>query len=211
MTLPTGVNGNIKYEVGTQQTSPNDPAHTFTHRPLPHRLLMAALIRLAAALTDGYWGFETVLRVEAAVLVVVAGIVLRLGLRRFMPEAATAIAVMVSGAALLMGPEPALEPDWMAVPITMAGVGAGLLFRRPIPSALLGGGLLATAAVLKIMTLPVACIGLLALLVIDRRRGVLATGFAVVAGLAYIGAVVLVMPHELQWTLAAQRSSRIVA
>lgn len=48
----------------------------------------------------------------------------------------------------------------IAVPMTIAGVGAGLLFRRSVPSALLAGGLLVAVAALKIVTLPVACLGL---------------------------------------------------
>lgn len=178
LTLTGGVNGDIKYEVGTQLTSPHDPAHTFTHRPLPYRLLMSALARPAAAVTDGYPSFETVLHVEPAILVLVAGIILRQGLRRYLPDAATTIALTTTGATLLMGASLAFEPDLIAVPMTIAGVGAGLLFRRSVPSALLAGGLLAAVAALKIVTLPVACLGLVGA---SRREALLVLGAAALA------------------------------
>ena len=72
--------------------------------------------------------------------------------------------------------------------VTVAGIGVALaLPSRPpwgVLSAVLGGLLLAVAAAIKVVTLPIAVIGLIALLLVDRRRCAIATVAAALGGLA---------------------------
>ena len=92
----------------------------------------------------------------------------------------------MTAALALIGPATVLEPEWRAVVVTVAGVGPALaLPSRPpcgVLSAVLGGLLLMVAAAIKVVTLPIAVIGLVALLVVDRRRCVIATVAAVLGG-----------------------------
>jgi hypothetical protein len=64
-----------------------------------------------------------------------------------------------------------------------------------------GGVLLAAAAAVKVVTLPVALIGLLAIAIISRRRALIALVAAAVAGLLYLAAVAIWLPHEIGWML----------
>jgi hypothetical protein len=68
-------------------------------------------------------------------------------------------------------------------------------------SAVLGGVLFMVAAAVKVVTLPIAAIGLLALLLVDRRRCLIALLATGLGGLVYIGIVALAAPWEFQWVL----------
>ena len=89
--------------------------------------------------------------------------------------------------------------------VTVAGVGVALtLPSRPpwgLLSAVLGGLLFAVAAAIKVVTLPIAMIGLVALLLVDRRRCAIALVGAILGGLAWIVGVALEAPWEFQWMI----------
>ncbi|MDN5726750.1 MAG: hypothetical protein L0G99_12590 [Propionibacteriales bacterium] len=200
VTLRYGVNGDIRYELGSQWTSMRSPADTFTHRPLMYRLLMSVIALPAEALRRGITSYEMVLRVESIMIVTAASALLWAGVRRRWPDWALPVAVVVAAATLLLSPGITFEPDWLAVPVTVAGVGVALLGRpggRIGP--VVGGVLFAVAAVIKVITLPTAMIGLLVLWRLDRRRCWWSTGAAVVAGIAWIVALATVWPHEIGW------------
>ena len=207
VTISAPLDGDVRYEIGAQATSPESPAGTFTHRPLMYRLIMAVLIGMANRAADGLVWFERAIRLESLALAFLAGILLWAGLRRRWPAVAATLGLTVAGALALVGPATVLEPEWLAVVLTVAGVGLALaLPSRPpwgVLSAVLGGLLLAAAATVKVVTLPIAVIGLLALLLIDRRRCAAATVAALLAGLGYLAGVALAAPWEFQWMIDA--------
>ena len=205
VTVSAPLDGDVRYEIGTQSTSPASAAGTFTHRPLMYRLIMSALILPARAAADGVVWFERAMRLESLALAFVAGILLWAGLRRRRPEIAPTLALTVTAALALIGPSLVLEPEWGAVVATVAGIGVALaLPSRPpwgVLGAVLGGLLIMVAAAIKVVTLPIAVIGLLALLLLDRRRCAIAAVAAALGGLVYIGIVALAAPWEFQWML----------
>lgn len=201
LTLQYGLTGDVRFEIGVQQVSPAGPVDTFTHRPLLYRLLIAALIAPAEAVTSGIAGFELIMRCQAMLLAGACCVLLWAGLRRHQPHASVPVAIGVFGALTLIGPSITLEPEWMALVLTVAGVGAALLPRRNRPGAVIGGVLLAAAAAVKVVSLPIAIIGLIALLLLDRRRALSTTVAAAIGGLAYLGAVALLFPQEIRWLL----------
>ena len=149
--------------------------------------------------------FERAMRLEALALAFVAGLLLWAGLRRRWPSVAAPLGLTVAAALALIGPSTVLEPEWLAVVVTVAGIGLALaLPSRPpwgVLSAVLGGLLLMVAAAIKVVTLPIAVIGLVALLLVDRRRCAIATVAAVLGGLVYVGIVALAAPWEFQWMI----------
>jgi hypothetical protein len=205
VTVPVPLDADVRYEIGAQATSPADAAGTFTHRPLMYRLLMAALVKPADGLTDGVLWFERLMRLEALGLAFLAGLLLFLGLRRHLPSIAATLSLAVTATLCLIQPAIVLEAEWLALVVTVAGVGAALaLPNRPpwsVLSGCLGGVLLMMAAAIKVVTLPGAIVGLLALLLLDRRRCLIATTAAFLSGLAYLGAVALWAPWEIQWII----------
>ena len=201
VTLPYSFGGDIRYEMGVKAVSGHGAVDTFTHRPLLYRLLSAAITAPAQALGSGVGAVEVVLRAECAALGLLAGGVLWLGLRRRAGADAGPVALAVASSLVLLGPQITLEPDWLAVVLTVLGVGAALALPNRVAAGLVGGLLLAAAAATKVVSLPVALVGLLALLLLDRRRAVLATGGAAVTGLAFVLVVLALAPHEIGWLL----------
>lgn len=205
VTVSSPLDGDVRYEIGAQSTSPASAAGTFTHRPLMYRLIMSVLILPARAAADSLVWFERAVRLESLALAFLAGVLLWVGLRRRWPAIAATLGLTVAAALALIGPSTVLEPEWLAVVATVAGVGLALaLPSRPpwgVLSAVLGGLLLMVAAAIKVVTLPIAVIGLLALLLIDQRRCAIAIVAAAVGGLAYISVVALAVPWEFQWMI----------
>lgn len=205
ITVSAPLDGDVRYEIGAQATSPASAAGTFTHRPLMYRLIMSGLILPARGAADDLVGFEATMRLESSALAFVAGVLLWVGLRRRRPAIAATLGLTVAAALALIGPSTVLEPEWLAVVVTVAGVGTALVLpSRPpwgVLSAALGGLLLMVAAAVKVVTLPVAVIGLLALLLVDRRRCTIAVVAAIVSGLGYLGLVALAAPWEFQWMI----------
>ena len=201
VTLPYGFSGDIRYEMGVKAVSGHGAAGTFTHRPLLYRLLSAAVTAPAQALGSDVSQVELLLRAECAALGLLAGGVLWLGLRRRAGADAAPLALAVATALVLMGPQITLEPDWLAVVLTVLGVGAALALPGRVAGALVGALLLVAAAATKVVSLPVALVGLLALLLLDRRRALLTTAAAAVTGLVLVLAVAVLVPHEIGWLL----------
>lgn len=199
LTLPSGLTPNARYELGSQAVSDHQVTGTFTHRPLMHRWLIAALAAPARLVSQDVESFEVGIRAMAILVCVAAAALLYLGLRRFRRDLALPISMAVAAALLLVSPGITLEPDWLAVPLAVAGLGAALMFRNVWVAGLIGGALLAAAAAIKIITLPTALIAVLALLVLDRRRSVITTASALVFGLGWIVWVFVAVPREFQW------------
>jgi len=205
VTISAPLDGDVRYEIGAQTTSPASPAGTFTHRPLMYRMVTSGLIGVADRFTDGVIEFERVMRLESLVLAFLAGLLLWLGLRRRWPELGAPLSLTVTAALVLIGPSTVLEPEWLAVVLTVAGVGLALMLpSRPpwgVLSGVLGGLLLTAAAATKVVTLPIAIVGLLTLLLSDRRRCLIATLGAVVGGFGYLVIVAVAAPWEYQWMI----------
>ena len=201
-------NGNIRYQVGVGRVSGSSVAETFSHRPITFRLFSAAqawLPELVSRLTGPQgswwrvWAFETGFRLIAAALAAGAAWLLWAGLRRCWGTQAWPYGVAAYAALMFTAPATG-EPDWMAALLAVAAIGAGLLW-RPGVGGLVGGALLALAALVKISTLPVAVAALVVLWVIDRRRGWIALVAATVSGLAAVGLVWWLAPYEIGWLL----------
>jgi hypothetical protein len=205
LTLGYPVHGDVRYELGTTAVSPVGPAETFTHRPLLYRLVMAVVAAPVNRLTDDVVAFEFGLRVTAVALAAVAALLLWRGLRRpNTAEYAGPVAVAVFVALTLMSPGFTWEPEWLAVVFTVAGVGVALLPGRRWVVGAAGGVLLAVAAATKVVTLPTALIGVVALLVWDRRRVLPAVVGAAVTLFGYMAVVGVVLPIEFRWMLDMQ-------
>lgn len=204
LTLPDGLPNDIRYEIGAKAVSPFGPAGTFTHRPLLYRLFTSAVF--APAHFFGRRGalFEFFVRGEAVALAAVASVLLWAGLRRCRPEVAVPVAVAVFAAQVLMNPAFTFEPEWLATTLTVAAVGAGLMFRRIWVGASAAGVLFVAATAVKIVSLPIAIIGLLALVILDRRRAIGATVAAAVFGGAYLLGLATLFPREITWLLDMQ-------
>lgn len=202
LTLWYPVHGDVHYELGATAVSPVGPAETFTHRPLLHRLVVAVLAAPANGLTHSLVAFEFGLRLTAVALAAAAALVLWCGLRRpSSSEFAGPVAVAVFVALTLMNPGFTFEPDWIAVVFTVAGIGVALLPGNRWLVGVAGGVLLAAAAATKVVTLPTALVGVVLLLVCDRRRVLPAVVGAFVALLAYMAVVGAVLPVEFRWML----------
>ena len=205
LTLAYPIHGDVRYELGATAVSPVGPAQTFTHRPLLHRLAIEILAAPANWLTDDLASFEFALRVTAVVLAAAAAAVLWRGLRR--PDTADyagPVTVAVFVALTLMNPGFTLEPDWLAVVLTVFGTGVALMPGSRWLTGTAGGVVLAAAAATKVVTLPIALIGVVVLLMCDRRRALPAVLGAGVALLAYISVVGVVLPVEFRWMLDMQ-------
>lgn len=202
------VNGNVRYQVGVGRVSGYSVAETFSHRPITFRLFSAAqawlpeqVSRLAGPPTSwpGIVVFEAGFRLFAmlaaagAAVLLWRGLARRCGIRAW-PYGMAAFAVLAFTA-------PATgEPDWMAALLTVAAVGAGLLWRPGLGGSVAGVSL-ALAALVKISTLPVALAGLVVLWAVDRRRGWIAALAALVGGLVAVGLIWWLAPWEIGWLL----------
>jgi hypothetical protein len=157
-------------------------------------------------------GFELAVRVLLAGLAVGASCLLWRGLKRRSVPAAGWYGVVAAVAMFLVGPISAGEPDWMAVVLVIAGVGAALLGdRRPWPWAMTAGVLLVAAAAMKVVSLPTAMLGLVAIGLLDRRQMLRCLVASVIVGMAYVIATVMWVPWEIQWLLdirTVQNSAR---
>lgn len=214
LTLPYGLPNDIRYEIGAKEVSPYGPAGTFTHRPLLYRLITSLMVAVVDLVANHRSSFEIGVRSEAVLLAAAASLVLWLGLRRYAgsswPAGAVGVAVAVFGAQVLMNPAFTLEPEWLATTLTVAGVGAALAFRRTWAGSVAGGILLAAATAVKIISLPIALIGLIAVLLLDRRRALGATIAAAVSGGLFLLGLALFFPREITWLFDIQTVQPLV-
>lgn len=222
LTVPAPLANDIRYEAGTHFASLHSVAETFSHRPLFHRFFTELFFRPAWILTgEDRVVFEMVLRVQALVLSNLACVALWAGLRRRIPRLASPISVATLAGLVLCSSGVGWEPDWLAVVITVAGVGLAFL-RRPV-GPVLAGVLFAMAAIVKFLTLPVALIGLLAVLLMDQSgswekpavklfgqfrslpvrhpRFLTALVSATVTGITWLVLMAVVWPWEIRWML----------
>lgn len=197
------LNGNLRYEAGVKLVSTHSAAATFSHRPLGFRLVMDAVFSVADQRTLGVVAYELVVRIALALIAVGAGALLWRGLLARAVPSAGWYGVVVVGSLILLGVISAGEPDWMAVVFTTAGVGVALLGRRrrPWPYAVLAGTLFVAAAAMKVVSLPTALVGLLAVALIDRRQALRTIVAATAVGLIYVTATLIWVPWEVQWLL----------
>jgi hypothetical protein len=202
------VSDNIRYVVGLLEVSGHSPAHTFTHRPIVYRWVVAAQSALSGLASERVGdphspvrmaAFETGFNLVAVVVSAGAATVLWAGLRRRWPRPAPFYGVAGYAALALLTPMLG-EPDWYAAAFSLAAVGAGLLGGR-WTGGVLAGFLLALAALVKLVTLPVALAGLLVLWALDARRSWIAAAAAFAFGSLSLVAMMLWTPWEIGWLL----------
>jgi hypothetical protein len=196
----SGLNHDVRYVLGGMRASGRggiSVSGTFVHRPLAYRYLLSGLDHLTAgpvAVREAW--------IRLLVIAVTAAVTwwLRTGLARRLPRReATAVAGAV-GLALLFAPAwDFLQPEWVAALLAVAGLGAALAPRRTWPAVTTSGVLIALVVLVKYTTAPTALLPLGALLVLDRRRGVLTTAVAAVATPAGFVLAILVQPREWRW------------
>lgn len=199
------LNGDVRFEAGVEQTSPRPVADTFTHRPLAYRLIMSAAFTPARLFGESSRAFELAMQATALLLCALAALLLHRALiDRGLPAATTRpLAIAVGAGVGLQGAVSVWEPDWLALVLTVVAVAVGLLGRddrRTWLPAVAGAGVLLTAAAsIKIVTLPIALIGLVLIAIFDRRRAIAAMIMAAVAGVGWVGLTAWLWPRELRW------------
>lgn len=222
LTVPAPLANDIRYEAGTHFASMYPVAETFSHRPLFHRFFTELFFGPAWLLSgQDRVIFEMIVRFQALMLCTLACIPLWTGLRRRIPRLASPISVATLAGLVLCSTGVGWEPDWLAVVLAVAGV--GLAFHRRPFGPVVAGILLAAAAVVKFLTLPVALIGLLAILMMDQPgtwesptvkvfrqfrtlpvrhpRFLTALVSATVTGIIWLILMATVWPWEVQWML----------
>ena len=201
------LHGDVRYELGTHRVSTFSVAETFSHRPIVFRLLtefhawlpdqIAIVFGPAGSMANAV-AFEASYRLIAYLLCAGAGALLWAGLRKRTTNASAYALAAFAGLALVgrtVG-----QPDWAAAVLAVSAVGVGLMgtSRR---WAVLAGLLLALAALVKIATLPVAVAGLVVIVALDRRRGLVSAIAAFVLGSALLVAIWALAPWEIRWLL----------
>ncbi|WP_405455981.1 hypothetical protein OG786_03735 [Streptomyces sp. NBC_00101] len=195
-----GLNHDVRYSLGGIRTAHRAglaASEIFVHRPLAYRWSIAGL----DALTVGPSAVrETVMRLVVAALSLGAAWWLRAGLRRVLPGREPGAVAAAVGAALVCAPAwDFLQPEWVAVLVSTAAVGAALAGRRTVLAVSLCGLLLALAVLMKYTTASTALLALVVVAVLDRRRAVLSAAAAVVASSAGFALAVRVEPRERRW------------
>ena len=189
----------IRYEVGVKAVSVHSASETFSHRPLAFRLLMAGVAWVADALSFGITSFEVMVRLIGLGLAVGAAVLLGFGLRQHHVVAPGLHASVAAAAVVFMGARFSAEPDWMAAVLAIAGTGAALLDTGRLRWPLLAGILFVAAAGMKVVTLPVALIGLLVVGFLDRRQLVRSLIASLVVGVLFVSATLIWVPWEVTW------------
>ncbi|MEU4236322.1 hypothetical protein [Actinoplanes sp. NPDC026619] len=190
------LNGDVTYALGGMETAGRGGVSVwdvFVARPLAYRLLLDGL-----DFTGGHPMALThrLIRAETDLLIVVVAVLLFVGLRRHLDRRAAAGIAVATGLALVIAPPwHFLEPDWMAALAAVVAVGAALAPRRFWLGALLGGAGAVLVIALKLATVPIALLALLAIAVLDRRRAIWATVATGVLAVVWY----LTTKHFLPW------------
>lgn len=207
-TVQYPVSDNIRYVVGLLRVSGYPPAETFTHRPIVYRLLMAMQAWLPDVASRQFGephsvprlaAFETGLNVVSVGWALGAAALLWAGLRRNHPQVAWVYGIGAYATLAFLTPMLG-EPDWYAAMFAVAAVGAGLLGNRWLGGSL-SGFLLALAALVKFVTLPIALAALLVLWALDARRAAIATVAAGLIGSLTLVVIAVWVPWEIGWML----------
>ncbi|MFD6532934.1 hypothetical protein [Streptomyces sp. NPDC060184] len=196
----SGLNHDVRYSLGGIRATHRaglDASEIFVHRPLAYRWTIAGL----DALTSGTVAErEALIRLVVVVLSLGAAWWLRAGLLRTLPRREAGAVAVAVGAALVCAPAwDFLQPEWLAVLLSTAAVGAALAGRRTAPAVSLSGVLLALAVLMKYTTASTALLALLVVVVLDRRRAVLSAAVAALATPAGLALAVRVEPREWRW------------
>ncbi|MCX5400931.1 hypothetical protein [Streptomyces sp. NBC_00102] len=196
----SGLNHDVRYSLGGIRATHRAglaASEIFVHRPLAYRWTIAGLDALTAGPVEVR---EALIRLLVIALSVGAAWWLRAGLLRTLPRREAAAAAVAAGAALVCAPAwDFLQPEWLAVLLSTAAVGAALAGRRTVLAVSLSGVLLALAVLMKYTTASTALLALVVLVVLDRRRAVLSAVAAVLATLAGFALAVGVEPREWRW------------
>ncbi|MFF7362171.1 hypothetical protein [Streptomyces sp. NPDC008125] len=196
----SGLNHDVRYSLGGIRATHRAglaASEIFVHRPLAYRWTIAGL----DALTAGPVAVrEALTRLVLIALSVGAAWWLRAGLLRKLPRREAGAVAVAVGAALVCAPAwDFLQPEWVAVLVSTAAVGAALAGRRTALAVSLSGVLLALAVLMKYTTASTALLALVVVAVLDRRRAVLSAAAAALAAPAGLALAVRVEPREWRW------------
>lgn len=192
------LNGDTRYTIGAVRVTAAagwSPLDAWTHRPLANRLLMWLFDRFQVGsfgFQEQCWfGLGTALSCGAAEL-------LRRGLRRVDADASWPVALAVA-AALAWAPGRAYwQPEWLAIIFAVAGLGV-LLGRRGPGVLVLGGTLLALAALMKYTTVSTSLLALTVLACWGLGPAVAAGLATAVVGMALFALTLAVASDEWRW------------
>ncbi|MGW2842564.1 hypothetical protein ACWCWD_32850 [Streptomyces sp. NPDC001493] len=196
----SGLNHDVRYSLGGIRATHRAglaASEIFVHRPLAYRWTIAGLDALTAGTVAER---EALIRLVVVLLSLGAAWWLRAGLLRTLPRREAGAVAVAVGAALVCAPAwDFLQPEWLAVLLSTAAVGAALAGRRTAPAVSLSGVLLALAVLMKYTTASTALLALVVVAVLDRRRAVLSAAAAALATPAGLALAVWTEPREWRW------------
>ncbi|MEV6966964.1 hypothetical protein AB0M47_17795 [Hamadaea sp. NPDC051192] len=201
LTLWLPLNGDVAYALSGLEAAGRGGVSVwdvFVARPIAYRLFLAGLDGFRDLLpgADSFAARNAIVRLEADLVIILIGIVLYLGLRRFCRPAVAAVSALATTAALLISPPwHYLQPDWVAVVAGVLAVGAAGAPRRWWLGALLGGFATFLTIAVKLATAPIAVIALLLIAVLCVRRAL----WTAVAAIAFTGIWYVLTKQFLPW------------
>lgn len=197
------LNGDVMYALGGMRAAGRGGVgvgDVFVARPYAYRLLLDGLDKVRALVTsDATSGLaEWTIRISMDVLVAGVGVLLYLGLRRYVARTTAAlVAVVVTGSLIVAPPWHFLEPDWVGACIGVLVVGCTLWPRRAWLAVVLGSVAVWLTIAMKTATVTWALLGLLAVALLTWRRalGALVGGLA----LTVVWVAWMKLTHSWEW------------
>lgn len=205
-TFRLAINGDVTYVLGSIRAAGLGGvglSDVFVVRPYLYRLVISGFDHGRQLVTPNQtsWLAETVVRLQANVLVALVALLLFAALRRRVSTRSFAgpVALAVGGALMLAPNWSFLQPDWVATVVSVLAVGAALYPRRAWLGVVLGSLAVWSAVAVKTPTAAWAAIALIAIAAIAWRRAVgVAVGSVLVTGVWYL-LTKHFQPWELTW------------
>lgn len=204
--IRVALNGDVTYVLGSIRAAGLGGvgvSDVFVVRPYLYRLFMSGLDHGRQLITPNQasWQAETVVRLEANLVVAAIAILLYAALRRRSSTDwfAAPVALAVGAALMLSQTWSFLQPDWIATAAAVLTVGVALFPRRAWIGVALGSCAVWVAIAVKTPTVAWAAIALIAVAWVSWRRA-LATGVGavLVTGVWYVLTTVF-QPWEITW------------
>ncbi|NUT23960.1 MAG: hypothetical protein HOV77_32765 [Hamadaea sp.] len=201
MTLWLPLNGDVQYALGGIEAAGRGGVSVwdvFVARPIAYRLFVGGLDGLRELFPGtGSWAAKNaIVRLETDLVIVLIGVALFLGLRRFCRPSIASVGALATTAALIVSPPwHFLQPDWVAALAGVLAVGAALAPKRLWLGAVLGGFATFLTLAVKLATAPIAAIAVLLIAVLCLRRAV----WTAVAAVGFTGLWYVLTKQFLPW------------